>query len=68
MSKPIIDPSTLTEEQREAIKAEYEFNNRFAAHFSGRESAKCTEISQWHQGKCDELISLFGSDFFMKGE
>ena len=64
MTYPIIDPSTLTEEQREAIRVEYEFNNRHAAQFSGRGSVKCNEISQWHQGKCDELISLFGKDFF----
>ena len=65
---PIIDPATLTEEQREAIKDEYEFNNRMAAQFSGRGSVKCNEISQWHQGQCDELISLLGKDFFKKGE
>ena len=50
--------------EKSVIKSEYEFNNRFSALFSKKNNAKCNEMSQWHQGKCDELISLFGKSLF----
>ncbi len=68
MIKPIIDPSTLTEEQREIIRQEFDFNADMSARFGNAIASKCHEISQWHQGKCDELISIFGENFFEKGE
>lgn len=65
MSKPIINPSTLTEEQREAIRAEYEFDAQCYAQFSANESNfKCVKIAEWHKGRCDELESLFGKEMF----
>ena len=68
MTQPIIDPNTLTEEQREAIKAEYEFNFRCALSFKASTEAICRNNANWHKGKCDELVSLFGKNFFKKGE
>ncbi len=53
MSTPIINPSSLTEEQREAIKAKYEaiiYLNQIG-----------------YQDKLDLLEWLFSKDFF-KGE
>jgi len=69
MRRFIIDPSTLPEEQREAIKSEYDFNANVAAQFA-KESTnkKCCEMREWHQGKCDELISIFGKELFNGGE
>lgn len=51
---PIINPSTLTEEQREAIKTKYE---------------KSKELyKKWHdeyeRSAIDTMESLFGKDFF----
>ena len=65
---PIIDPATLTEEQREDIRAEYKFNARCFARFSLSSGAKCQNIGQWHKGRCDMLELLFGENFFKKGE
>ena len=68
LTYPIIDPNTLTEEQRAVIREEYEFNARCYAQFSANESnLKCVKVAEWHKGRCDILESLFGSDFF-KGE
>lgn len=65
MTTPIINPSTLTEEQREAIRAEYEFDAQCYAQFSANESNfKCVKIAEWHKGRCDELESLFGKEMF----
>lgn len=65
---PIINPSTLTDKQREAIMQEYEFNARCYAQFSANESnPKCVKIAEWHKGRCDEIESLFGKDF-LEGE
>ena len=66
---PIINPATLTEEQREMIEAEYEFNARCYAQFSANENnPRCVKMAEWHKGRCDGLESLFGSEFFKKGE
>ena len=69
MNKPIIDPSTLTKEQRKEIRDEYEFNAQCYAQFSANESdLKCIKVAEWHKGRCDELILFFGEEFFDKGE
>lgn len=68
MTQPIIDPNTLTDEQREEIRVEYKFNASCFAQFSLSSVAKCQNIGQWHKGRCDILESLFGTDFLQKGE
>ena len=63
---PIIDPATLTEEQREAIKDEYKIQEDWYS--------QC-QRSEWDErfdqcraeGAMDMLKELFGSNFF-KGE
>jgi len=59
MSTPIIDPSTLTEEQREEIKAQYEINKIITQ----------SEVQNAFQiGIIQTFEWLFGEDFFKKGE
>ncbi len=59
MNKPIIDPSTLSEEQREAIRKMY---NRFAD-YGRRKETECNECIQ--RFACDKILGvLFGSEFF----
>lgn len=63
MNKPIIDPSTLTEEQREAIRVQYLTNEVFPTGFNATTVQVCKAsngILEW----------LFGSEFFtnQKGE
>ena len=59
MTEPIINPATLTEEQREIIKAQYEtateFDNRMAKFY-------------YQHGMLKTLEWLFGLNFFKKGE
>ena len=56
MEKPIIDPSTLSEEQRDAILKVYEY-------------LKTVRIySARFQGYYEALTWLFGEDFFKKGK
>ena len=62
MNKPIIDPSTLTEEQREAIRNLYDDFNQLELH-----GASITDRSAG-RNQCITLEWLFGSDFFKKGE
>lgn len=60
---PIIDPSTLSEEQREAIREEYNRNVMF--------EKKIDDSKQyWYSGANHTLKYLFGSEFFtnQKGE
>lgn len=67
MNNPAIDPSQLTEEQREIIRAEYDHNAMTAGLFAKEQAnCRCIAVREWHQGKCDELISIFGKDFFRK--
>lgn len=59
MSIPIIDSSTLTEEQREIIKEQHEINSNLT----------CSEIQNAFQIGCVQTFEwLFGKDFFEKGE
>lgn len=67
MNKPIIDPSTLSEEQREAIR------ERYALLESGEYGdVVCGGIIECESDALafamDEYEWLFGSEFFKKGE
>lgn len=65
MNKPIINPDTLSEEQREAIMIMYD---RFATH-SSRKDSDCNKCLQ--RIVCDNiLVKIFGFEFFAntKGE
>ena len=60
--KPIIDPATLSEEQREAIRqtfVEIEQDWRNAPDHAGTYSSLC---------QLELMENLFGSEFFKKGE
>lgn len=60
MNNPIIDPSTLTEEQREAIRQEY-------IHNSEMYDLGCVvpaTMGTMHNGKMELLETLFGSELF----
>lgn len=58
MNTPVIDPSTLSEEQREAIREEY---NGWAVFLNTRDklAAKFAIAA---------IEEIFGSEFFKKGE
>lgn len=59
MSTPIIDPSTLSEEQREAIRAKYAEVKEISLVLGNSEIFAGDEaVFEW----------LFGSEFFKKGE
>ncbi len=57
MTNPIIDPSTLTEEQREAIRKEYH-DARIRCEVLHIETHNRMSVFEW----------LFGKDFFEKGD
>lgn len=61
MNKPIIDPSTLTEEQRDAIKREI---------IDVTQLPDCTpnDIKLLCFGRNLAILTIFGSEFFKKGE
>lgn len=61
MTNPIIDPSSLTEEQREAIRFDYEANKL---------NLEDAELGyKWLiTGEMRNMEWLFGKDFFEKGE
>ncbi len=62
MTKPIINPATLTEEQREAIRRESKLIGeqlRMAPH---------EQAVDWYRARNLELIRLFGKSMFEKGE
>ena len=61
MTPPIIDPNTLTEEQRKAIKAEFININEMPKSIPPS-LVKVIGIMNF------TLIKLFGSNFFKKGE
>ena len=62
MTPPIINPSTLTEEQREAIKEEYNLNVVWEDRSNG-------EVEKhWYSGRNLTLLWLFGENFFKKGD
>ncbi len=58
MNKPIIDPSTLSEEQREAIKEEYQG----WAVFLNTQDSKSAKFA------IAALEQVFGTEFFEEGE
>ena len=62
MTQPIIDPSTLTEEQREAIKEEYAGLEELVQKVTFDDELMAALYSQ------KTLMWLFGKDFFKKGE
>ena len=55
---PIIDPATLTDEQREVIKAEYTENITFSDAKDPLLQTTANKTLEW----------LFGENFFKKGE
>ena len=57
MTQPIIDPSTLTKEQKERIM-EYAYGLKYM--FLHKQRPSCEDVR-------DMLYDLFGSDFFEKG-
>ena len=59
MAQPIIDPSTLTEEQRKEIKERYDEN----AIWEMKSSAQLL-----YSGFREAFEYLFGENFFKKGE
>lgn len=62
MDKPIINPSTLSEEQREAIRDEYSLNVEW-------ENCSSSAVEEhWYSGRNLTLLWLFGEEFFKKGE
>ena len=66
MNKPIIDPSTLTEEQREELRKKYQYyDDRIDYDPLDPYSGPYNRI---YEGKIGLLIELFGSNFFKKGE
>ena len=69
MTQPIIDPSSLTEEQREAIRKEYAKAQKTHDLYT---SATCINEMESRaidhaEGRMCELKTLFGKDFFEKG-
>ena len=58
MTSPIINPSTLSEEQREAIREEY---NGWAVFLDTRDELAATFAIA-------AIEEIFGSEFFKKGE
>lgn len=62
MTNPIIDPSSLSEEQREAIRAEY--NKSYSEAFA---QTTCLD-RQYARGRYQVLRDIFGTEFFKKGE
>jgi len=64
MTTPIIDPSTLTEEQKKIIREVYADNKDFIREMGGKydPDVKC-EVAE------NRLLEwFFGKDFFKKGE
>ncbi len=65
MTTPIIDPSTLTEGQREAIRRYYQ-DLQHDISLLDRDSE--SYILAGYLGGLTALENLFGKDFFKKGE
>lgn len=65
---PIIDPNTLTEEQRELILKSYNFNRKAMAESIGIKNFHLELLFQYNHGKCEAMEYLFGRDFFNKGD
>ncbi len=66
MANPIINPSKLTQKQQELIRAEYDSNVSFISLFSGLNSPSGAESLEHFKGRNEELILLFGAEFFKK--
>ncbi len=67
MTTPIIDPSTLSEEQREAISQKY---HSCIATIKSQWKPKHHDIREQKRSQAQALVWLFGSEFFtnQKGE
>lgn len=65
MNTPIIDPSTLSEEQREAISEKY---RSCIATINSQWKPKYYDIREQKRAQAYTLAWLFGSEFFKKGE
>ncbi len=65
MNTPIIDPSTLTEEQREEIKAKYDEEN---LHWFASTAFNDKEGIQIANSAIMTFRWLFGKEFFKEGE
>ncbi len=65
MNKPIIDPSTLSEEQREAIRQKH---RSCMATINSQWKPKYYDIREQKRVQAHTLEWLFGSAFFKKGE
>lgn len=50
--------------EKDEIKSDYNSNTLAAGQFAKGSGAICAQMREWHQGKCDELISLFGKELF----
>lgn len=59
MNKPIIDPQTLTEEQKEEIRSEFNTNEFYQKKYGSDEAT-----DHWYSGRNLTLLWLFGEDFF----
>ena len=62
MTEPIINPATLTEEQREAIKRSYNNAPQIIRDYEEIDKASTLCIVR------DLFVTVFGKDFFNKGE
>ncbi len=62
METPIIDPSTLTEEQREKIREIFKKANSLGQSNNGN------HLSFLAAGQISVLAGIFGVEFFKKGE
>lgn len=63
MNKPIIDPSTLSEEQRDAISEKY---RSCIATINSQWKPKYHDIREQKREQAYTLVWLFGSEFFNK--
>lgn len=66
MNTPIIDPATLSEEQREAIREKY---RSCIATIKSQWKPKYSDMREQKRAQAYTLVWLFGSEFFnQKGE
>lgn len=67
MNKPIIDPSTLSEEQREAIRGQYNHLQKLWEYYHKENAGLVANVFAGH---LEAFEFIFGSEFFtnQKGE
>ena len=75
MNAPIIDPSTLTEEQRKKIRKMYSYEYEYAVSYTAKMKDASPASRQTYCNQREVILSrtrlfhtLFGTDFFKKGE